>query len=205
MTLYIVIISCIVSFIAFQNQKVSHALIFNPYLVAQNNEWYRFVTSGIIHADFIHLLVNMFVLYSFGGVVEDYFGYLFGTMGTYYFLVLYLGGLLVSIVPSFVKHKHNPHYNALGASGAVSAVVFSYIIFQPLQKIYLYGLIGIPGIVAGVLYLGYSWYMGKKGGGNINHDAHLWGALFGIVLTIGLKPSLAISFVNELKNFSNYF
>ncbi|MGI8892132.1 MAG: rhomboid family intramembrane serine protease [Bacteroidia bacterium] len=199
-TLVIVIVTSIVSIMAFQNEALMNKLIMNPYVTKHRNQWYRFITSGIIHADWLHLLINMFVFYSFGKIVEQYYDYYFGELSIYYFLMLYFGSMIISILPSYVKHHDQPHYNSLGASGAVSAIVFAYIIFDPLSNIYLYGLIGIPGIVAALLYLIYSWYMAAKGGDNINHSAHLWGAIFGFVYTIILKPDLFIDFIDQLRN-----
>lgn len=197
-TLIIVIVTSLVSIMAFQNEALMNKLIMNPYVTKHRNQWYRFITSGIIHADWLHLLINMFVFYSFGGIVEKYYSAYFGELSTYYFLVLYFGSMINSILPSYVKHHEHPHYNSLGASGAVSAIVFAYIIFDPLSNIYLYGLLGIPGIVAAILYLVYSWYMARKGGDNINHSAHMWGAIFGFVYTIILRPELFMNFIEEL-------
>ena len=197
-TLIIVIITVLVSIAAFQNESLMTKLIMNPYVTKHRNEWYRFITSGIIHADWLHLLINMFVFFSFGAIVEKYYKLYFGELGNYYFIVLYIGSMIVSILPSYVKHHEQPHYNSLGASGAVSAIVFAYVIFDPLSNIYLYGLIGIPGIVAAILYLVYSWYMANKGGDNINHSAHMWGAIFGFLYTIVLEPDLFMNFINQL-------
>jgi len=176
-------------------------LIFNPYMVTEHRQWYRFITSGFIHADWIHLLVNMLVLWSFGNVVEKYYAAIFEEKAVFYFILLYLGGLVISITPSYKRHKHNAGYNALGASGAVAAVLFAAILFRPLDKIYLYGVIGLPGILLGVAYLGYSFYMDKKGGDHINHDAHFWGAVFGVLFTIMLKPSVFLHFLDQLTSF----
>ena len=198
MTNIIVIITAIVSIIALSNREIMYKLIFNPYMITEKGQWYRFITSGFIHADWIHLIVNMIVLWSFGRVVEQYYAYIFDEKATLYYVLLYLGGIVISITPSYKRNKHNIAYNALGASGAVAGVLFTAILFQPLQKIYLYGLLGIPGIIAGVAYLVYSWYMDKKGGDFINHDAHFWGAVFGVVFTIALKPTVAVYFIDQL-------
>jgi len=201
MTNALVAITVLVSILAFYNSGVMSRLIFNPYMVTERKQWYRFITSGFIHADWIHLAVNMLVLWSFGNVVERYFVSMFEEKGLFYYLLLYLGGLLISITPSYKRNMHNAGYNALGASGAVAAVLFAAILFRPLDKIYLYGIIGIPGILVGVSYLVYSYYMDKKGGGQINHDAHLWGAVFGLLFTILLKPSIFLHFLDQLTAF----
>jgi len=201
MTNYIVIITVIMSLIAFYNKGVMYKLIFNPYMISEHKQWYRFISSGFIHADYIHLFVNMIVLWSFGNVVEQDFRMIFGTESTYYFILLYLGGLIISITPSYKRNMHNAAYNGLGASGAVSSILFAAILLRPLDKVYLYGLIGLPAIIMGAGYLTYSYYMGKKGGDNVNHDAHFWGAVFGLLFTILLKPTLALYFLDQLTSF----
>jgi membrane associated rhomboid family serine protease len=149
----------------------------------------------------MHLAINMLVLYSFGRAVEHYYAWAFGGKAVYYYVLLYLGALLFSVTPTYAKHKNNPGYNALGASGAVSAVLFTAILFEPLNKVYLMGLLPIPGIFAAVGYVVYEYYAGKKGGDNINHDAHLWGAGFGVAYTLLLKPPLLLRFFEKLTDF----
>ena len=201
MTLTIIVITVIVSLVAFNNQQISARFIFNPYMVTQKNEWHRFVTSGFIHADFFHLLINMLVLYSFGPAVERHFVFLTGDAGETLFLIYYLAGLVLSILPTYFKNKDNYLYNGLGASGSVSAVLFSYIVFQPWSKIYFYGIIGIPGVLAGIAYLIFSSYMDKKGGDNINHNAHFWGAVYGFVFPVTLSSTVFMNFIDQLINF----
>src|SRR6185436_16944432 len=180
MTLFIIVAAVIISILAFSNKELMSKLIFNPFKVSNNGEWYRFITSGFIHADWMHLFINMLVLYSFGTVVEEYYSEVFGDRYQLYYLLLYFGGLVISIAPSFAKHKKDFYYNALGASGAVAAVLFASVIFNPLGTVIVY-FIKMPAILMAVLYIGLEYYLGKKGGDNINHDAHLWGAIFGVV------------------------
>ena len=201
MTNFIVAVTVLLSILALYNRDIMNKLIFNPYMITEHRQWYRFITAGFIHADWIHLAVNMLVLWSFGNVVESYFNAIFEEKGTFYYFLLYIGGLVISITPSYKRHMHNPGYNALGASGAVAAILFAAILFRPLDKIYLYGIIGIPGILVGVSYLFYSYYMDKKGGDNINHDAHLWGAVFGLIFTVLLKPTIFLNFLDQLTSF----
>ncbi|MBL0342018.1 MAG: rhomboid family intramembrane serine protease [Bacteroidetes bacterium] len=201
MTNVIVFITVLLSIIAFYNKEVMNKLIFNPYMITEHRQWYRFITSGFIHADWLHLAVNMLVLWSFGNVVERYYNGIFEEKGYFYYSLLYIGGLVISITPSYKRNLHNPGYNALGASGAVAAVLFAAILFRPLDKIYLYGIIGLPGIFLGLAYLAYSYYMDKKGGGIINHDAHFWGAVFGVLFTVLLKPSIFLHFLDQLTSF----
>lgn len=198
MTILIVIITVALSIAAFYQTNIMDKLILDPYLVQHRKQWYRMLSSGFLHADWIHLLVNMFVLFSFGGVVESYYKYFFGPFGTYHFVFMYVSSIFAANVSSFYKNKDNTRYRSLGASGAVSAIVFASILFQPLNKIYLYGIIGIPGIVAGVLYLVYSQYAAKKQNDNINHEAHLYGAIYGVVYTLVFKPQVFYWFVEKL-------
>ncbi len=202
MTIIVIILTVIVSLITLSRQDISQKLRFNAYAIKHNNEWYRFFTYGLIHADWMHLLVNMFVLYSFGTAVESYFSFVFPGKGIFYFIILYIGGVIVSVAPSYNKNKDNIYYNAVGASGAVSAVVFSSIIFYPTGGIrFLFIPFSIPAVVFGILYLVYSAYMAKRSRDNIGHDAHFWGAIFGIAYTIILKPKLIVLFFEQIKQY----
>ena len=205
LTLYILITTSLVSFICFSNDELRDRLIFNPHLIYEQRQWYRFISSGFIHADWPHLLINMFVLYMFGSLVERKFNEIFESRGPLNYVLLYFGGMAVSVLRSYYKHKLDTNYRALGASGAVSAVVFSYILFYPLEKLCLYGVLCLPGILFGVLYLGYCYYAGKKGRDNINHDAHLWGALFGFFFTMLLNPELGFYFLKQLPFLQHAF
>jgi membrane associated rhomboid family serine protease len=200
-TLIIIVVTALVSLLAFNNHEMFRRLAFNAYDIKHFKNSYRFLSYALIHADWVHLLVNMMVLYSFGRIVEQYYEILFGSKGILYFILLYVGGTALSTLPSYGKHKDDYTYTAVGASGAVSAVVFASILFDPLSKIYIFLIpIGIPAIVFGVLYLVYSAYMGKKNIDNVGHDAHFWGAVFGFVFTIGLKPELIVRLFSILSN-----
>lgn len=191
-TILIIIITAIISYIAFNNGKLMGELIFHPPAVQQKKQWYRFVTCGFIHADFQHLIFNMLTLYFFGTVVEEYYQMTLGSFGFYTF---YLLAIIVSEIPSYIKNRNNSRYYSLGASGGVSAVVFSYILFAPWQW---FTFPPIPAILYGVGYLIYSVYMSKKQKDNINHDAHFWGAIFGIVFTIILNPKVIDYFLDQI-------
>ncbi|MDQ6904417.1 MAG: rhomboid family intramembrane serine protease [Bacteroidota bacterium] len=184
-TVILIIITVLVSLAAFSNQKLMSELIFYPPAITEGKQYYRFITCGFIHADVGHLFFNMYAFYLFGNVTEEIFTAIFGNSGKLLYVIMYLLALVVCIIPSYLKNKMNTNYRSLGASGAVSAVVFAYIIFNPLQGI---GLIFIPiymmGFLFGIIYLIVSYLLGKKGGGRINHSAHIWGALFGIVFLI---------------------
>lgn len=205
-TLIIIAITAIVSILGFTNREVFYRLKFNPFSALHSNQYYRFFTYGLLHADWMHLLINMFVLYSFGTAVEQYYAIVFEGKAVLYYILLYVGGICLSVLPSFGKHKDDPGYNAVGASGAVSAVVFASIIFAPTNKIFLFFIpIGVPAFIFGALYLVFSWYMAKRGKGNIGHDAHFWGAVYGIVFTLALKPRLALYFYNQVESFFGSF
>jgi membrane associated rhomboid family serine protease len=198
MTIYIIIATVIISLVCFNNNNLNAKLIFNPYLVKHNKEWYRMVTSGFQHADFLHLFVNMFVMLSFGRAVENYYSLVFGQYSDWAFLLLYISSIFAANVSTLYKYQNNSAYNALGASGAVSAILFTSILFNPFNKIYLYGIIGLPGILLGAIYLGYSYYMSKKQSDHINHEAHFYGAVYGILFTLALKPKVINIFIYEM-------
>lgn len=196
-------ITLAVSFYAFSNHEMLRKLIMNPYMVKHRREYYRFVTSGFIHADHMHLIFNMISLYFFGPVIDRLFTMIFGSgVGSFYYVALYVLGIIVSDIPTYFKNQNNPGYNALGASGGVSSVIFAFILFLPLEKISIYFFVPIPGALFGVLYVIYSWYQGKKGGDNINHDAHLYGAIFGVLFCLILYPP---SFSNFIRQISSVF
>lgn len=202
-TAALVVANVIISLIAMNNQDVLSKTIMWPYGVKRYNQFYRFITSGFIHADYTHLFFNMFTLFFFGKAVEAYFS-MYGLGGNIAYLALYFLGLIVSDLPTYIKHKDNYNYHCLGASGAVSAVVFAAVVFAPWSSIYLFGALKISALVYAVLYIFYCIAMSKKGGDNINHDAHLWGALFGLGFTIALiaamQPILFTYILEELKN-----
>lgn len=194
----IVGITSLISLLLMKNQAGKSLLIFHPVTIKENNQWYRFLSSGFIHADMMHLAINMFVLWSFGSAIETYFYPSFlGELSTLKYLALYFGGIIVSSIPSYIRHKNNPSYAALGASGGVAAVVFAVIIFSPWQNLYLYGVIAIPQIVAGVGYLIYSWYKDKRATDNIGHMAHLTGAAWGFLFTGIMNVDLFTSFIQK--------
>lgn len=201
-TLIFVLATVVISIYAWNNESITRKWIFNPYTVKHNRQYYRFITSGFLHGGIVHLLFNMLVLYMFGEQVEAVFNMIYGQAGGVIFALFYLLGIIVSDIPTFVKYKNTPHYNALGASGGVSSILFSYILFAPADKLYLYGIIGLPGIIWAVLYMVYSYYMGKQQADNINHDAHLYGGLFGVVFTILTIPGVILHFLEQLKDLS---
>jgi len=219
-TLIIIILTSIISFSAFSNGKMVEDMIFYPPAI-QRGQWYRFFSCGLIHADIGHLLFNMMALYLFGmgTKIESAFGSsytgveyrfveIFGAKGKFIYLGMYVLALGVSLIPTYSKNKDNYHYRSLGASGAVSAVVFASILFNPLTGIGLFFIpVYIAGFLFGVIYLVVSNYLDKRGQGNINHSAHISGAIFGVAFTIlvcyfiGNFPVLQ-NFIDAIKNMN---
>ena len=198
MILFIVILTSGISIYAFYNQNLIDQLSLKPYLVYHRFHVHRILTHSLVHADWTHLIINMYVLYIFGQVCLNYFALYFGDKANLYFLELYFFSLVVSSLFSIFKHKNNPYYSAVGASGAVMAVVFTTIFFDPWNKLWFFGLIPIPGILFGILYLAYSIYMGKKNADNIGHDAHFTGAIFGFIFPILINFQLVSIFLDKL-------
>jgi len=180
---------------------LQYKLTMNPYAVTKNGQFYRMITSGFVHNNWTHLGFNMFTFYFFGTNIEYLLSRMYGAGGSYYFIALYILAIIISDIPSILKYKDQPNYNSLGASGGVSAIVFCSIMFFPLEKIYLFAIIGIPGFILGILYIIYSYYEGNRMADNVNHHAHLIGALFGVVFSIFIQPSVALSFIEQVASY----
>ncbi|MFA5588453.1 MAG: rhomboid family intramembrane serine protease [Bacteroidales bacterium] len=202
MITYLIIgITVLISFLAFQNILLMERLQYNPARVIHRKQYYRLFSHAFVHVGWTHLIVNMFVLYFFGQNVENYFSYFFGNRAKFFFVILYIGGILFSNTWSLIKYRNDYFYNAVGASGAVSAVLFTFIFINPWEMLYLFAIIPIPGIIFGAGYLLYSYYMVKRKTDNIAHDAHFLGAVFGILFPIALKPELLVRFIELLFKF----
>ena len=178
LTMVLVGLTCLVSWLAWNSPSLKSRLILWPPAVTRRWEVQRLVTYGFIHADGMHLLFNMITLYFFGGAVERIYAQAFGGFG---FIAFYLGALLVSILPSYLQHRNDSTYSSLGASGAVSAVLFAFILVQPWATIFVI-VIPVPALLYAVLFVGYSIWMDRRGGDNVNHSAHLWGAGYGLAV-----------------------
>ncbi|WP_439483347.1 rhomboid family intramembrane serine protease [Cyclobacterium plantarum] len=203
LTLITIILTSLASYYAWKNPDFMERSLFTPYVISRNGEYGRFLLSGFIHKDGTHLLFNMFTFYFFGSVVEQYLMYTFGQgMGALAFVAFYLLAIVIADIPTYLKEKDNSSYHALGASGGTSATVFASIVLMPLSDICIFGIFCLPGFILGILFLGYAYYKGKIGDDNINHDAHLFGAVFGIAVILLISPQNAIYFWEEIKSFS---
>jgi len=201
MTILIIIITSAISIYAFSNRALFVQLQFNPYQTWHRREWYRFLSHGLLHANWTHLIVNMFVLFSFGGSIESAFRFMcqvtwfkFPIFG---YLVFYLLALILSSITTLRKHKNNSWYNSVGASGAISAVLFCSIFFNPNMTLLFMGIIPIKAYIFGPLYLVYSWYAARNVKDNINHDAHLYGAVFGFCFPLLIDVRLIQVFISQ--------
>ena len=199
-TIAILAITCVVSFTAFSNEKVMDDLIFYPPAITHQNQWYRFITCGLIHADIAHLGFNMYSFYMFGDYIESTFTDIFGAKGKAIYLLLYVSSLVVCLLPTYFNNKENYYYKSLGASGAVSAIVFAFIFLAPTRRIELMFIhIPFPAFIFGAVYLGVSAYLSRKGGSRINHSAHFWGAIYGIVFLI-----VTCQFLTNVRPLENF-
>lgn len=193
-TLVIIAVTSIVSIMAFSNSRLIDQLILWPPAISRDKEYYRLISYGLIHADPMHLFFNMFTLYFFGRVMEQLYNALLGPLG---FVLFYVGALIASILPTYLRNRGNSRYRSLGASGAVSATLFAFILLQPWAQIYVF-VIPMPAILFAALYVAYEFWLERQGADNVNHNAHLWGAAYGVLVTIILEPRVLGLFVSQL-------
>lgn len=199
MNYLILVITVLLSFYAYNRTDIFEKLLFRPFNIHHNKEIWRWVSGGFIHANISHLLVNMLTFYFFSGYAQGFYQQLFGFWGGQLaFLLMYLAAIVMSSMYDFYKHKDNFNYSALGASGAVSAVVFTYVILNPMGGISLYFFIDMPAWIFGILYLVYEQYMARKVDDHIGHYAHFFGAVFGIVTVFIVYPQ-------SIQNIIAYF
>jgi len=193
LTIYLIIITVAISLFAlYAYPRMLHEGVLRPYFTIREGRWYQLVSSGFLHANFAHLFVNMFTLYFFGQVMEQ-------TLGRPLFMGLYFASLIISDIPSLIKYKDDPNFATLGASGAVEGVLFAFILLYPLQSIYLFLIpIPIPAIVFGFLFLGYSIYESKQDRGVINHEAHIAGAVSGVLYVLLFVPNAFQHFLRSV-------
>ena len=200
LTLVLIAITCLVSILCFTGELDANKLVFNAYSVRHRKEWYRMLSYGLVHGGWGHLFFNMLTLFFFGRVVEQYFALFFGnTPGSVLYVVLYVSAIAVSSIWDLVKFRDDWNYNAVGASGAVSAILFASILFEPKMGIYIYLIpIPVPGYIFAPLYLLYCWYMAKRNMDNIGHSAHFWGAVYGLVFPLIFLPDIFRYFLTQL-------
>ncbi|MFZ1686628.1 MAG: rhomboid family intramembrane serine protease [Flavobacteriales bacterium] len=198
LTLIIIGFTVLLSMRALRDKPTLEKLWFEPFQVQYNKEYYRFISHGFVHGSGPHLFVNMFVLWMFGTKVENQLAAVTG-MPMVMFLLLYLGGIGVAALPGYLRHRNNPEYRAVGASGAVAAVLFASIVLDPLDPMYIMFVpIPIPGWLVGIGYLVYEYVQDKRSKGNIAHDAHFVGALFGVLFMAALQPGLLPAMVERI-------
>lgn len=198
------------SIYAMNRPDIKYKYIFHPYSIKHFNQHYRFLSHAFIHGDYIHLAFNMYALLMFGPIIEnEIFPYLLGSydepnqkLGSLFFIIMYTGAIYASSVSEYFKNKNNQSYSSLGASGAINSLIFSFIIFAPSAQLGFF-FIPMPAWVFGVLYLGITFYLSKRNTSlasvdRIGHEAHFWGAIFGILFTIALKPDLFFNFIQSI-------
>ena len=200
-TLIIIIVTSLVSILCFTRMLPFDSLKFSAWDVWHRKRWYQMLSYGLVHGGWGHLLFNMLTLYFFGDVVEKYFQAAFGPgTGIILYLLLYVSAIAVSSIGDLVKYRNEPHYSAVGASGAVSAILFASILFEPKMGIYMYFIpIPIPGYIFAPLYLLYCWWAAKRNMDNIGHSAHFWGAVYGLLFPLICNPQIFTHFLNQLK------
>lgn len=201
LTLILIIITTIISIYAWNNTAFLNKWMFNPYKVHHGKQYYRFLASGFIHSNSVHLLFNMIALYFFGGVIERIYSNIFGAAGIFLYLITYLAGIIVSNLKTYMTYKDSSYYNSLGASGGVASVLFASILYRPTVGICIYFAICVPAFILGIVYLLYSYYSGRRRADNVNHDAHLFGSLFGLVFTSLIRPVVLADFFRQIIEF----
>lgn len=198
-TIILIVITVAVSLFCFYGGGFD-TLKFNAYDVWHRKQWYRMFTYAFVHGGWGHLFFNMLTLYFFGDVVEKYFAAAFGeTTGVILYVVLYTTAIVVSTIGDLIKYRNDINYSAVGASGAVSAILFASILFEPKMGIYIYLIpIPVPGFIFAPLYLLYCWFMAKRNADNIGHSAHFLGAVYGFLFPLVCNPAIFSYFIGQL-------
>ena len=196
LTIVIVAITVLVSWRAFNDRALMERMILCPPAVERRKQYDRLLGYGFVHADWMHLAFNMITLWSFGSAVEREFSAMITPVG---YVLFYLSAIVVSILPTYLAHRNDPHYRSLGASGGVSAVLFAFILFDPWSTLIIFPIpVPIPAFLFAILYVAYSIWMDRRGRDNVNHSAHLWGAAYGVLFTVLLEPRILGHFVQTL-------
>ena len=196
LTLILIAVTVLVTWMAFNNPRLLDRLILWPPAIDRKHQYDRLLTHGFIHADWQHLLFNMITLFFFGRFAEQVISSMIGPVG---FVLFYLSAIVIAILPTYLRHRHDVQYRSLGASGAVSAVLFAFILVQPWSLIFVFFL-PVPAIVYGAFFVGYSIWMDRQGGDNTNHNAHLSGAIYGVLFMLLMEPRIAGYFLQRLVN-----
>ncbi len=198
-TKIIAILVFLVSMQGFNDRNFFERYKHSPYLVVHNKEYYRLLTSGFLHGSWTHLLINLFVFWQFGDFVENFIFYsAYGrVLGGFLYALLVLLSIIAGNIHSTIQYKNDAYYGSIGLSGAVSAILFSYVLANPWSKVYLYAILPIYTVVAAVLYLIYSQWASKNSRDNVDHSAHFYGAIFGLVYTIAVYPDIVPYFINR--------
>ncbi len=197
-TFVIMIVIGLVTYFAWQRPDLHRRLMLNPYDTVQHKQYYRLITSGFVHNNSMHLFLNLLTLYFFGLAIEQIFEAYFDEMGLVLYVMLFLTAIVIANIPTTLKYRNDPNYNSLGASGGVSALVLTFILFDPLRDLCLYFAFCLPGYALGGLFIAYSIFMSRRNKDNVNHDAHLYGALYGLVFTLILRPNTFASFIEAI-------
>lgn len=186
------------SIAAFNKADLFAKLLFSPYKTIRHKQWYRLLSAGFIHGSWLHLLINLFVFWQFGTYLESYFDSVTGVPGSKFFMAgLFLGGIIFANIPSLFVHARDYNYQSIGASGGVSAVLFAYILINPWDKLVLYFVIPIYSVVAGVLFLIYSYWASRNRNDHIDHLAHFSGSVFGVLFTLAFYPGVLQLFLDK--------
>ena len=194
MTLLLIGVTVALSWYCFERPRLLDRMLLWPPAIERQHQYDRFVTHGFVHADWQHLLFNMITLYFFGRDVERLFMPYIGSIG---FVLFYVSAIVVAMLPTYLRHRHDPNYRSLGASGAVSAVLFVFILVAPWSLIFVFFL-PVPAILYAVMYVGYSIWADRNAHDNINHSAHLAGAAYGVLFTVAMEPGVLASFLSRL-------
>lgn len=194
LTLVLIGVTVLVSWLAWKNPRLLERLILWPPAISRGRQYDRLLTHGFIHADWQHLLFNMITLFFFGRYAEAVIGHFIGPGG---FLAFYLSAILIAILPTYLRHRDDERYRSLGASGAVSAVLFAFIMIEPWSWIFVF-FVPVPAIAYGVFFVGYSYWMDRHGQSHTNHSAHLSGAIYGVLFILAMEPSLGARFIDQL-------
>ena len=200
-TLILIAVTAAVSILCFSRLGAFEALKFSAYDTWHRRQWHRMLSYALVHGGWGHLLFNMITLYCFGRIVEQYFGAAFGeSSGPVLYAVFYVTAIVVSTIGDLIKFRDDPSYSAVGASGAVSAILFAAILFEPKMGIYIYLIpIPVPAYIFAPIYLIYCIVMARRNVDNIGHSAHFWGAVYGLVFPLLLRPDIFQHFLTQLQ------